>query len=233
MAFTLGWVTVLGKRRVPGSSVMWRPCVGAIILGVALGATCGPIAGGGPGRKPAEFTLKDLPVVWSWTSAAHAYKAGPYLRAAIALQELGKDRALSKLARLAAEDGDGARVIVLCRMLFTKRAGSTFRRPLLGAPHFVGDKGRRAAEMDWSLDPIALVDGVPFLVNMGHDLGGVPERSAGYLRYCVGKCDWSPTRFQPRTRAEMRAAVNALIASEPLKGRLDQAEKEFLESQID
>src|SRR5258707_376899 len=105
------------------------------------------------------------------------YAVAPYLRSAVRLQSMGRDEACKAL--LASKDDD--QVFVLCRMLFTKRGASEFRRPLIGGALFLGTTDYA----DWSLEPIELVDGIPFLITQGYILAGVPEAAGSYLRYCM------------------------------------------------
>src|SRR5438128_2060640 len=97
--------------------------------------------------------LLDLP--------ANEFKAGAYLRVAQMLQAVGKEKACARLRELAAKDKDDwphTRTIVLCRMLFKAKQGSTFRRAYIGGPLWIGTKDTKEI-MDWPLEPIALVDG--------------------------------------------------------------------------
>lgn len=62
------------------------------------------------------------------------------------------------------------KIAVLCRMLFTQRQGSDFERPALGGLDFLGTPirvGRLAEDpvfKKWPLEPIELVDGIPFVI---------------------------------------------------------------------
>jgi hypothetical protein len=164
----------------------------------------------------------------------HSYKVDPYIRAAGLLQEIGKERALKNLKTLAQNRDDESRTIVLCRMVFAAKPGIEFRRPSLGAAHFIGPNGfaREADYKTWPLEPIELIDGVPFLICRGYSLGGEPEPSSRYLAYCIDNCDWSKFRYKPKTMAEKKAALQSLLSLEKVKGKLDKYGIEFLESQI-
>src|SRR5262245_30088734 len=63
--------------------------------------------------------LKDLPPVFS----EQKYKIDPYIRAALALQALGKETACKKLESHGQDKENSEKVIVLCRMLFTEKKG--------------------------------------------------------------------------------------------------------------
>jgi hypothetical protein len=173
-------------------------------------------------------SLKDLPE--GLGAEEGLFKIDPYLEAAATLQLLGQEGAIATLKALAADDGtQGTRVIVLCRMLFTPKKGGTFRRPRLGWPHFIGFDGREA---NWPLEPIALVDGIPFLVTTGYSGSGLPETGSGYLAECVQKCEWSDVKYGPKTEVEKTAALNKLLHSERFMRKLDSTETQFLASQI-
>jgi hypothetical protein len=144
--------------------------------------------------------------------------------AAAELQALGKDKACARLRELARhkDEDERERVFVLCRMLFVAKPGLEFRRPLIGFPHFIG------GGEDWPLEPIALVDGVPFYLVYGYSLAGYPEPAPQYVEYCIAECDWSPTRFVAKTAAEKRAALIKLFS----QNSFSQDEKRFLAAQI-
>jgi hypothetical protein len=136
--------------------------------------------------------------------------------------------AIDNLRILARNPEDDRRMIVLCRLLFQARPGSQFRRPGLGEPTFIG--GTRYA--DWPLEPIELVDGVPFLIVRGYTLAGEPESGLAYLEYCITSCDWSGVRLEPKRRAEKVAALAKLKASPKWKRPLTKDEDDFLSSQF-
>src|SRR5262245_10457955 len=106
-----------------------------------------------------QDTLKDLPDL-----EAGEFKVDPYTRTAASLQAMSKDKANAVLLQLAKNRDQDNQVIVLCRMLYTPKANGAFRRPLIGAAHFLGGTDYK----DWPLEPIELVDGVPFLITRGY-----------------------------------------------------------------
>ncbi|MDB5306218.1 MAG: hypothetical protein JWO38_420 [Gemmataceae bacterium] len=191
----------------------------SLILGCGLPATA-PVPNSVKARAVA---LKDLPAF----HGRGAYKVDPYLAAAEWLQEAGKDKATETLAKWA-EERDGDKVIVLCRMLFVVRPKGEFRRPSIGAPFQPGGADSR----DWPLEPLELVDGVPFLVVRGYVLGGYPEPAREYLDYCLDKCDWSTKKYKPKTAEEKQKALAKLMASDKWKVPLTDDEKRFLADQI-
>jgi hypothetical protein len=167
--------------------------------------------------------LKDLPEV-----TCGVYRADPYIRAAASLQKMGQEKAVEALSRLAKNRDQSKQVIVLCRMLFAKKPGGEFRRARIGGAEFVGDTDYA----EWPLEPIELVDGVPFLVTIVWRGAPFPESAHSYLVYCKRNCDWSGYSFVPKTKDEKQKALDAILASPKLKGRLEDAEKALLSSQI-
>ena len=152
------------------------------------------------------------------------YTVAPYLRAAIRFQSLGREEACKAL--LASKDDE--QVFVMCRMLFMKRGASEFRRPMIGAAMFPA--GTDYA--DWPLEPIDLVDGIPFRIATGYILSGVPESAKAYLDYCMANCDWNTTRFEERDAAWTNSALAKVIGSSKWKNPLSPAEREFFSAQI-
>ena len=171
----------------------------------------------------ADVALDDLPSI-----QGGEYKVDPYIVAASHLQVMGNEKACQKLQSLADKDDRGARVIVLCRMLFAQKAGADFRRPYIGGASFLADTDYPA----WPLEPVELVDGVPFLITRGYLLGGEAESSSSYLKYCMRNCDWSNVWLKPRSPAEKRRALEKLLCSEKWKSPLDTRDRGFLPAQI-
>lgn len=149
-----------------------------------------------------------------------------YLSLAIELQGLGRDRALMHLSSWA-KGPHAARVIPLCRMLFVPKDGRTFRAPALGAPGSLP----RSDGGEWPLEPIAIVDGVPFLITIGYTLAGLPESGNQYLDYCESSCAWNPVRYSIKSDAQLAAAFEKLklVAKGP---GLDKLWSEFIRSQV-
>lgn len=167
--------------------------------------------------------LKGLPDLQSGE-----FKVDPYCRAAAALQAMGQDKANAILLQLAKTREQDNQVIVLCLMLNTPKAKGEFRRPRIGAADFLG--GTDYAE--WPLEPIELVDGVPFVITHGYSVRRKPEPSELYLKYCIEHCDWNSAKFERKTSKEKQQSLDKLLASRKWKAQLTDAEKEFLSSQI-
>jgi hypothetical protein len=157
------------------------------------------------------------------------FKVTPYVQAAAALQDMGRDAACQALSRAAETNEANQQIIILCRMLFTARGTNEFRRPGIGMPQCIGGSDY----LDWSLEPIELVDGIPFAIAQGYSGGGRPESAQDYLHYCIANCAWSPVHFRDPTGKEKRDALAKLVASGKWKRPLYASEREFLSAQIE
>ncbi len=118
------------------------------------------------------------------------FHARAYLSLAVELQALGPAEA-GRLLRQWSEREDGVKVIPLCRMLFVAREGGSFRGPKLGW----GNSCPREDKADWPLEPIALVDQIPFLVCPRYARLEKVETGREYVDYCLSECDWGKHRF--------------------------------------
>lgn len=175
---------------------------------------------------PAEVSLKGLP---SFALGEPGFKADPYIEAAGKLRAAGKDRAVEILRAAAKDPKQGEyTVIVLCRMLFAAKPKNQFRAPSLGQPSFAGC----ADAKDWPLEPIEIIDGVPFVVVWGYSLAGLPESERQYLAYCLEECDWGTAEFKPKTAEEKKKALAKLLASPKWKEPLPDFYKDFLSAQV-
>ncbi|HMV49721.1 MAG TPA: hypothetical protein PLD20_21665 [Blastocatellia bacterium] len=167
------------------------------------------------------------------------HKVDRHLRAAIELQALGKASACEVLLAFTSKYDSKSmtnstwaiklhEMVALCRMLFVKRPNSEFRRAMIGAAGFLGgtDYG------DWPLEPIEIVDGIPFSVVNGYVLGGFPELVNAYLNYCIGNCDWNSFQFEMKTDAQKQEALRKLLASPKWKRELTTWDKDFFSAQI-
>jgi hypothetical protein len=223
----------------------------AVIISVAFAGCANSNDGNSPG-SPFQFhaetgtlsiglehrvSLASLPRL-NWEE----YRVDPYIKAAGQLQAMGKEAAFKELLSYAhafPELDDRQRIAVLCRMLFTQRPGGDFERPHVGTPVFLGENQRRAASFDdpsfkkWPLEPIEIVDGVPFAIVVAYAYEGLmdPTVNESYVRYCMTNCDWSSTHFATKSSQQKEAAMRKLLAS-PKCEHLEDWEKEYLLKQI-
>jgi hypothetical protein len=142
------------------------------------------------------------------------YHVTPYIAMAASLQKLEHKDRIATLYDFVRGNERDYRLLVLCRMLFTGKTKSgdlkqsEFRRPKIGGGNYLGG----SSYTDWPLEPIALVDDVPFLIARGYVLAGSPaESAADYLDYCIYQCDWSPIRFSQKQPSELKAALKNLL----------------------
>ena len=114
-------------------------------------------------------------------------------------------------------------------MLFVKKPGHDFERASLGGAHFAGD----TSYSDWPLDPIEIVDGVPFaVITTGYMIFGACGPIDDYVRACMTNCDWSDYRFTPKSEKQKQDALAKLIASPKWKRSLTQDEIDYFTAQI-
>jgi hypothetical protein len=178
-----------------------------------------------------ETVIKDLPTQFPSPDAGKdSYRVDPYIAAAGKLKAVGKDEAVKILKAAAIKDSASPPdpVLHLCRMLFTPKKGKEFRPPMIGAPHCLGGSDAK----DWPLEPIEIVDGVPFLIVSRYTLAGVPEHTVAYVEYCSKECEWGSADHRAKSVAEKTAALGKLLSSKKWKRPLEDWEKEFLSSQI-
>ena len=161
--------------------------------------------------------------------SAYSFKITSYIHAAAALQDRGRDSACQVLLQAAETNRESRQIFVLCRMLFTARGTNEFRRPSLGAAHFFGDTDYA----DWPLEPIELVDGMPFAIAEGYSGGGASLTTAVYVRDCMTNCDWSTIRFREPTDKQKGEALAKLLILDKWKRPLSSREKDFLSGQIE
>ncbi|MEI6783588.1 MAG: hypothetical protein WCQ21_22075 [Verrucomicrobiota bacterium] len=173
-------------------------------------------------------TLEDR--ILALPSTSEGYRADPYIELAAELQTSGRDSACAALLRVGtnANPIQGFPVYVLCRMVFTNRPTGDFYRPSLGAVSFLGD----TADSDWPLEPIELIDGIPFVVTTRYMIQGQIELPAAYVRYCMNSCAWSSAKFTPRTKGQKKAALAKLLASKKWRTPLSQGERDYLADQL-
>jgi hypothetical protein len=159
------------------------------------------------------------------------YKVDPYIKVASQLQKLGKKEALETLKKATTPNESDDTFAILTRMLFSAKPKGKFRTMILC--QLWGYYGGTSQE-DWPLQPIEIIDGVPFLiVNCSARVGsGWPEPTSDYLDYCIKDCDWSATEFKPLNAEQKKNALNKLLASKKWKVPLTDEEKKMFEAQI-
>lgn len=154
------------------------------------------------------------------------YKVDPYIETARKLQALGKEKAIRKLLDLAEDEEQDRKIFILCRMLFSQRGTSLFERPALGGASFFG--GTNYA--DWLLEPIEIVDGIPFVVVKGYHSIGQALPARHYIMYCFQMCDWNVYQYQQKSFQQKREALKKLLASPKWK---EPVPEDFFAKQIE
>lgn len=149
-----------------------------------------------------EVTLTGLPDFRN-------YEVDPYIKTAMNLQVLGKEKAVRKLLDLAETEELDHKIIILCRMLFSPRGTALFDRPRIGAASFFGG----TTYADWPLEPIEIIDGVPFVIVQGYMIGGQPQSAKSYVMYCFQLCDWNSYQYIPKSLQEKQEALKKLLSS--------------------
>jgi len=157
-----------------------------------------------------------------------SYRASSYLDVANALQSEPKAVAIKQLEDWANTRKYNDQIIILCRMLFEAKPHGEFRRPMLGMFMFYG----KTSYKDWPLEPITIIDDVPFEVVNGYILAGHAEEGPEYLAYCLKNTEWTNRRYQPSNKANMESALEKLLNSTIWKRQLNRDEVSSLREQI-
>ncbi len=186
----------------------------ALLSGLALGraaetAVAPPAATQRPASPPAQIDFPKL---------SESFRCEAYLEVAAVLQTLPEAQRVTQLRAWAAELDSHyppgryrpATIAILCRMLFEPKRGQSFRGEGLGAPYFVGYTRFSPAEvaLKFPLEPILLVDGIPFDVVRGTSMAGSgSEGASDYENFRQGSWSvagcWRPS--QMRTTSTQRA----------------------------
>jgi len=187
-----------------------------------------------------EVSLARLPPI----DGGH-YRVDPYIEAAMELQADGKEAASQQLLALARSD-EGSdfenreKIPILCRILFTQRPDTDFHRPWLGFPVFLGEKTNSYLfddpfSKEWPLEPIEIVDEIPFAIVRGYDYEGFWESDSveSFVGYCIGKCDWSNVHLTKKSKQQKEIALGKLLSSPKWQRPLKDREKTFLVNQIE
>lgn len=188
-----------------------------------------------------RILIQILLVVWAGKGLAaafdislisgHDYKVDNYIRAAMSLQAIGQEAACQTLLGMHTNGILDKNVFALCRMLFTQRGTNEFRAPLR---HGFGDYLAERRE-DWPLNPIELVDGIPFCIAVmdGWSGAGPSESSEEYVRYCMTKCDWSTHAFHVVTAKQKSDALAKLLSLKQVRQPVSEIAKKFFAAQIE
>jgi hypothetical protein len=197
---------------------------------------------------PIGFTLTNfriliqcLLLIWAGKGVAQSfdvslisgadYKVDNYIHAAMSLQAMGKEAGCQTLMGLQTNRNiSDTRVFVLCRMLFTQRGTNEFRAPFLHNPRTLLGGGIG----NWPLNPIALIDGIPFCLNAGEGRDGAQAESAAeYLSYCMANRDWSTNAFHQVTAQEKRDALVKLFSLKQVQQPVTDFARKFYTAQIE
>jgi hypothetical protein len=195
-----------------------RIWLSAVILAMSFACSGGGHASYGQGLLPLQPEF--IP---------EQFKSEMYIRLAIELQALGREKAELRLHEIAKNGFTLGRAIILSRMLFKKRPGEQFTRPFIGGALFMGGTDYS----DWPLEPIELVDGIPFVISRGYLIAGKPENDDEYVRYCETHADWSDLQYAVPTKQQEQAALAKLVTSPKWKIPLTDKERELLSRQIE
>ena len=196
--------------------------VAIVVVGCLLLSATGPdhrVKADEPDPKVAEFE-KIL-------DGTGDYRCNQFLKAGEMAQALGKDAASKVLLRHSRDHEAGLDTSVLCRMLFVAKSGG-FRRPGFGGPWVFGG----TKPTDWPLEPIELVDGVPFVIAHDYSCIGQAESHSSYVDYCVKNCEWSKEPLRPKSEKELQAVLDKLLKSSKWRRPLEDHEVKLLKVQI-
>ncbi len=183
---------------------------------LALVASCGVAQTGDPPLRLCRAIGED-------------FRIGPFLSVAASLQQMGQEEAVARLKVWAKDGMNEDQVVVLCRMLFEKKEGGEFRRPMIGGADFFGS----TSYGQWPLEPIAIHKGVPILITRGYSLGGWPEPSSAYLEYCVKNCQWGTVKFVEQDTDVLKKIIADFIKTSGWKKELRAEEQHFLMNQAE
>jgi len=87
---------------------------------------------------------------------------------------------------------------------------------------------------DWPLEPITLIDDIPFLIVITYMKAGESQHGASpYLRYCISDADWTTRRYHTVTKQEIETGFQKLLNSPIWKQPLDKWELGFIRKQTE
>jgi hypothetical protein len=124
-----------------------------------------------------EFAfLKHAPEIYGDT-----YQCGEIVQTVNQLRKLGKEKCLTALRKYVVSAENNETVLIVCRLMFVNPKG--WEPPHLGSSN---PKINAKVAKQFPLFPIAISNGVPFLLIRGYDIGGVPEQATKCLKLCEG-----------------------------------------------
>jgi len=174
-----------------------------------------------------------------------------YLELAEALQAMPRAESESQLKAWAESGNYEREVVILCVMLFINQDGGplkrAFRLNFFGFSHAAVSitngygLGATKAE-DWPDWPLAMVDGVPFLLAANfaapysgpwvHQTEPPPPLALNYLKYCVAEGHWTTHTYSTVNMAVRQQALDKLLKSPVWKRNLREGEIKYLNYQI-
>ncbi len=159
---------------------------------------------------------------------ARSYKCGHFIKVVLAGSKAGEDVSIASLRRFVKSGASDVDVVALCRLLYTGKDAKKLRRAAIGGTSFPGGTEYR----DWPLEPIEIVEGVPFLISESYLCMGVSETALEYLAYCRQEGIWAPRLSVEKSTAELERALATILHSKKWKTDLYEDETRFLKEQV-
>lgn len=156
------------------------------------------------------------------------YTCNSYLELANYIQTFDQTEAIEILKNFAKTGKYEDQIIILTKMLFQAKEDSVLRRPMIGAAGFAGNTDYE----DWPLEPIEIINDIPFLITSGYSLGGRPESSIMYLEYCIKNGEWTKNNYSVKNIKELKYGLKLLFTSKKWNTELTSYNIAFFEKQI-
>jgi hypothetical protein len=174
-----------------------------------------------------EEVLKELKNVWY--GKLKAFKSDRFLEVGEHLQFLGKKEACECLAELGSTSEDVITIVIFCRMLFHPPEKRPMPELTVGDPRFLG----RTNKEHWPLEPIEIIDGVPFLIVRSY-ITGTFRVDAGkrYVDWYVEHWHWRESKYSKKSEKQKEVALEKLISKTRWVEPLSSYERAFLVDQI-
>jgi len=180
---------------------------------------------------------------------SEAFGAAMLAHSANSLIALGKEEAIRVLNTLPKDDTgkEGLNQIIriswLCRLLFIPKNGNVLRAPLFGTPKL---PYKTMPLEKWKYYPLAMSEGVIFVLSDDYIYSNNPEEIGHYIDYCVNNGQFKNEVYSVPTRVEAVQALEKLLTSERWKKIRwfhqevyqkysfdEKAQIEFLKRQVD